>query len=108
MSSTSDSRVDTGDRDPYNAEPVRNDPWATGPAHSTQDDQTERFVPEQRDGADHHGHLYASDTYAEPETTVLPDQGRGVTSTQPVDPDATVAVPTDGHHSHDHTHDDGS
>jgi hypothetical protein len=124
MSSTSDSRVDTGDRDPYDAEPVRNDPWATGPAHSTQDDQTERFVPGQRD-ADHDGHpdrdghdghLYASDTYAEPETTVLPGatahdaQGKGVTSTQPADPDATVVVSPEGHlqsvHSPAGHHDD--
>jgi hypothetical protein len=67
-----DARTDSPD------DTVRNDPWATGPGHlthDTHDDQTERFVPEQRDPQDHDGHLYASDTYAEPETTVLPADG---------------------------------
>ena len=73
MRPTSDARDDTEDRDPYDAEPVRSDPWASGPGHLPQDEPTERYVPEQRD-ADHDGHLYASDTYAEPETEVLTGQ----------------------------------
>lgn len=82
MSTNSDARVDTEDHDPYNAEPARSDPWASGPGHLPQDGQeTERFVPEQRDG-DHDGHLYASDTYAEPETEVLPE-GKGATAEAP-------------------------
>jgi hypothetical protein len=74
MRPTSDARDDTEDRDPYDAEPVRSDPWASGPGHLTQDEPTERHVPEQRDAvhdSGHDGHLYASDTYAEPETEVL-------------------------------------
>lgn len=71
MRPTSESDRDARTDDPSD-DTVRNDPWATGPGHLTHDDQTERFVPEQRDPQDHDGHLYASDTYAEPETTVLP------------------------------------
>ncbi|GAA0897491.1 hypothetical protein [Virgisporangium aurantiacum] len=77
MRPTSDARDDTEDRDPYDAEPVRSDPWASGPGHLTQDEPTERYVPEQRDAdhdSGHDGHLYASDTYAEPETEVLTGQ----------------------------------
>lgn len=77
MRPTSDARDDTEDRDPYDAEPVRTDPWASGPGHLPQDEPTERYVPEQRDSAHdsgHDGHLYASDTYAEPETEVLTGQ----------------------------------
>ncbi|GIJ68986.1 hypothetical protein [Virgisporangium ochraceum] len=72
--SESDRDARTDPSDPSD-DTVRNDPWATGPGHLTHDDQTERFVPEQRDPQDHDGHLYASDTYAEPETTVLPADG---------------------------------
>jgi hypothetical protein len=91
MSSTSDSRVDTSDRDPYDAEPVRSDPWASGPGHLSQDEnETERFVPEQRDG-DHDGHLYASDTYAEPETEVLADE-RGKDASAQTHADEPTAV----------------
>ncbi len=103
MRPTSESDRDARTDDSHDADPsadsVRADPWASGPGQLTHDDQTERFVPEQRDGgydAGHDGHLYASDTYAEPETTVLPDgsdhqaHGKGVTSTEPADPDATA------------------
>lgn len=75
--SESDRDAHTDPADPAD-DTVRSDPWATGPGHLTHDDQTERFVPEQRDPRyddDHDGRLYASDTYAEPETTVLPADG---------------------------------
>jgi hypothetical protein len=75
MRPTSDARDETEDRDHYNAETARSDPWAGGPGHLNQDEPTERYVPEQRD-SDHDGHLYASDTYAEPETEVLTGQER--------------------------------
>lgn len=95
MSSTSDSRVGTNDRDPYDAEPIRSDPWATGPSHTgTQDEPTE-FVPDQRD-SEHDGHLYASDTYAEPETEVLHPDGHKDADTdadKDVDRDAVAEAP---------------
>ena len=96
MRPTSDARDETEDRDPYNAEPVRSDPWASGPGHLTQDEPTERYVPEQRDpghdsGHDsgHDGHVYASDTYAEPETTVLTDQDHGKDASSDAKADAS-------------------
>lgn len=104
MRPTSESDRDAHTEDSP-ADSSRNDPWAGGPGHLTNDDQTERFVPEQRDGehdAGHDGRLYASDSYHEPETTVLPDgsaasttyeeQGKDVS---PADPDATAALPDD-------------
>jgi hypothetical protein len=70
-----DSHADVDAPDsPSSTDHVRSAPWASGPAHRTQDEPTEHFVPEQRD-SEHDGHLYASDSYAEPETTVLPGSG---------------------------------
>jgi hypothetical protein len=113
MSSTSDSRVDTTDRDPndhHDAEPARSDPWASGPGHLSHDEQeTERFVPEPRDGghdSEHDGHLYASDTYAEPETEVIADERATDTSASTeVNADEPTAVGV-AHVDTDHTTDD--